>query len=132
LNSGLEALTVFLQTPPGIALWLAGNLVVLTCIIAESIMKYSVQGTRPRYLAATVFHTLLIPSIFCVSVSTLIDAAAKEWVGVALGVAFIVALIIAWHRCKDEDSWWKGKGTKLKKLTSTLSSRSPMAVGGSA
>jgi hypothetical protein len=133
LSSSIDALRTFLTSPPGIALWLGGNFVVLACIIAESVMKYSVSGTRLRYKAATAFHTLFVPSILCISVSTLIDAASGQWVGVALGVAFIVALIIAWHRCKDDDSWWKGKGTKLKKkVRSLFATRSTAVVGAGA
>ena len=113
MSSGLLALSGFVGTLPGLILLSLGQAMVVACLCVDMVRAVSVPRSHGRYIASTVFQTLVLPSILVTAVGVLIDAAMWSWLDVILGTFIIVMLVFRWHTCKDEDNWWKGKGKKL-------------------
>lgn len=113
MNSGLESLVLVTNSLPGLILLGLGQTLVVACVGFDLVRALSVPRSHRRYVAATVFRTLALPSIIITAMGVLIDAASNSWQNVGLGVFVLVTLIFRWHHDKDEDSWWSGKGKKL-------------------
>ncbi len=119
-NSGLEALVLFGHSTPGLLLVGVGQAMVVVCVAFDLVRALSVPRSHRRFVAATIFRTLAVPSIAVTAVGVLIDVASKSWLNVTLGTFLMVALIFRWHHDKDEDHWWKGKGKKLARWARRL------------
>ncbi|WP_200947936.1 hypothetical protein [Arthrobacter sp. Soil763] len=115
MNSGLQAVAVFGHSLPGLVLLSLGQSLVVACVCADLVRAVSVPRSRGRYLANTAFRTLALPSIGIMAVVVLVHAASGAWEQVAGGVFVLVSVIFRWHHCPDEDSWWTGKGTALRR-----------------
>lgn len=113
MNSGLYAVALFGHSLPGLLLLTLGQSVVVVCVCFDMVRAVSVPRSRRRYAANTVFRTLALPSILCMSLVVLVHAASGAWEQVAAGVFVLVAVIFRWHHDTDEDSWWTGKGKAL-------------------
>ena len=113
MNSGLYAVALFGHSLPGLLLLTLGQSVVVVCVCFDMVRAVSVPRSRRRYVANTVFRTLALPSILCMSLVVLVHAASGAWEQVAAGVFVLVAVIFRWHHDTDEDSWWTGKGKAL-------------------
>ncbi|MBT2512560.1 hypothetical protein [Arthrobacter sp. ISL-30] len=115
MNSGLAHLAGFGGSLPGLTLQALGQILVVVCLCFDMVRALSVPRSHRRYVAATAFRTLALPSILATAVNVLVDAASMVWSDVTFGVFVMVMLIFRWHHAKDEDNWWTGKGTKLLK-----------------
>jgi glycerol-3-phosphate acyltransferase PlsY len=115
MNSGLHAVAAFAGSFPGLLITALGQTMVVVCLVFDMVRAVSVSGSHRRYMAATVFRTLALPSIISTAIGVLEAAASWAWMDVAMGTFVMVALIFRWHHQKDEDNWWKGKGKKLAK-----------------
>jgi hypothetical protein len=115
MNSGLEYLAAFAGSLPGLIVLAICQLLVVACLCFDMVRALSVPRSHRRYVAATGFRTLALPSIAAAAMSVLTYAAASAWLDVILGVFVMVMIIFRWHHSKDEDNWWQGKGTKLLK-----------------
>jgi hypothetical protein len=113
MSSGLLALSGFAGTLPGLILLSLGQIMVVVCLCVDMVRELSVPRSHARFIASTVFQTLVLPSILVTAVGVLMDAAFWSWLDVILGTFVIVTLVFRWHYTKDEDNWWKGKGKKL-------------------
>ncbi len=113
MNSGLSSLALLAGSLPGLVLLSLGQTVVVVCVCFDMIRALSVPRSHRRYVATTVFTTLVWPSIVISGVSALIYAASGTWLNVAGGVFVMVMMIFRWRHGGDEDNWWKGKGKKL-------------------
>jgi uncharacterized membrane protein YccC len=118
MNSGLLGLVSLGTTLPGLILMSLGQAMVVACLCFDLVSMLSLPGSRQRYVANTVFHTLALPSIMVTAVGVLMDAAFWAWIDVAFGTFIMVALVFRLHTKKDEDNWWKGKGKKLARWLS--------------
>lgn len=109
------------EGPLGMAVIAATFLVAITCIVAQFGMMFAVRGTRRRYLAATIVRTLLLPAVVLTGLRAIIDFAAGDWFSAVLNTLVSVSFLRDWGRTKDEDNWWSGRGTKIRKaITSSL------------
>lgn len=113
MSSGLLALAGFGGTFSGLLLMSLGQAMVVACLCFDMVRLLSVPKSHGRYVANTVFQTLVLPSILATAVGVLIDAAFWSWLDMTLGTFVMVTLVYRWHVSKDEDNWWKGKGKKL-------------------
>lgn len=113
MNTGLYAVALFGHSLPGLLLLSLGQAIVVVCVCFDMVRTVSVPRSRRRYIANTVFRTLALPSIICMSLVVLVHAASGAWEQVAAGVFVLVAVIFRWHHDTDEDSWWTGKGKAL-------------------
>lgn len=113
MNSGLHAVAVFGSSLPGLLLLTLGQALVVVCVCFDLVRAVSVPRSRRRYVANTVFRTLALPSILCMALIVLVQAASGAWTQVAGGVFVLVSVIFRWHHDTDEDSWWTGKGKAL-------------------
>lgn len=102
--------------------------------IAAYILQYrAVRGSRNAYLGSTIMRTLCLPLFGAFVLSVAIDAATGNWIGMAIDVWISYGLHRGWNEMKDNDDWWTGKGTKLKKkLRSFFTASSPAAAGAGA
>jgi len=115
MNSGLNALALFGNSLPGLLLLTFGQTIVVVCVCTDMVRAVSVPRSQRRYLANTVFLTLVPPSILALSLAVLVYAASGAWAQTAGGVFVLVTVIFRWHTDPDEDSWWKGKGRQLRR-----------------
>lgn len=113
MNSGLQAVALFGNSLPGLLLLTLGQALVVVCVCFDMVRAVSVPRSRRRYVANTVFRTLALPSILCMALIVLVQAASGAWTQVAGGVFVLVSVIFRWHHDTDEDSWWTGKGKAL-------------------
>ncbi len=113
MNSGLQAVALFGNSLPGLLLLTLGQTLVVVCVCFDMVRALSVPRSRRRYVANTVFRTLALPSILCMALIVLVQAASGAWTQVAGGVFVLVSVIFRWHHDTDEDSWWTGKGKQL-------------------
>lgn len=120
MNSGLQAIVVFAGSFPGLVLMFLGQILIVACLCFDMVRAVSVPRSHRRYVAASVFRTLALPSILASALIVLIYAASFAWMDVTLGVFVMVMLIFRWHHSKDEDNWWKGKGKKLLRWAQSL------------
>lgn len=115
MNSGLHALVLFGSSLPGLLLLTLGQTIVVVCVCFDMVRAVSVPRSRRRYVANSVFRTLVPPAILALSLAVLVYAASGAWAQVAGGVFVLVTVIFRWHTDTDEDSWWKGKGKQLRR-----------------
>ncbi|MCB5273640.1 hypothetical protein BJG92_01164 [Arthrobacter sp. SO5] len=113
MSSGLQAVAGFAGSLPGSILISLGQTLVLTCVCFDMVRVVSLPRSHRRYVANTVFRTLVLPAILSMAANVLIDAARGAWLEVAAGVFILVVVIYRWRDTTDEDSWWTGRGKKL-------------------
>lgn len=115
----------------GIGLAITG--VYLGYIIAYFIYYRAVPGSRNSYLSSTVMRALCLPLFGGFVLSVAIDAFTGNWIGLFIDIWISHGLHRDWQRIKDNDDWWTGKGTKLKKkLRSFFTASAPAAAGAAA
>jgi hypothetical protein len=101
--------------------------------IALTVNTRAVSGSRQSYLSSTIMRTLCLPLFGAFVFSAAIDALAGNLVSVLFDVWISSNMHRDWQRIKDNDDWWTGKGTKLKKkLRSMFTSTSTVAAGAGA
>lgn len=124
----------FPDTPFGIAVTLTALAMAYACITASFVQSSAARGSRPRFLAVSVQRTLAIPAMMLIVPKGIGNAASGNWLTAFFDVILFVTFIIMWRRLRNEDDWWTGRGTRLKKrlnsLASGLSSRGRTATAG--
>lgn len=101
--------------------------------VALIVNTRAVAGSRQSYVSSTFMRTLCLPLFGAFVFSTAIDALAGNLVSVLFDVWISSNMHRDWQRIKDNDDWWTGKGTKLKKkLRSMFTSTSTVAAGAGA
>ncbi|MBT2534999.1 MULTISPECIES: hypothetical protein [unclassified Arthrobacter] len=109
----MESVAMFAGSMSGQVLLSLGQAMVVVCLCFDMVRALSVPRSHRRYVASTIFRTLAVPSVLVMGISVLVDAVFWSWMDVAMGVFVMVMIVFRLHHDKDEDNWWKGKGTKL-------------------
>lgn len=97
--------------------------VAMACIVAQFDVMFAVRGTRRRYRAATIVRTLLLPAVVLTGLRAIIDYSAGNWFSAVLNTLMSISFLKDWGK-EDEDNWWSGRGTKIKKTIASLLTRS--------
>ncbi len=113
MSSGLASAVQFAGSLPGSILLTLGQTVVVVCACSDMVRMMSVPRSHGRYVANTVFRTLVPLAILTTALRALLDAASGVWPNVTAGMFVLVVLTYRWRTDTDEDSWWKGKGKAL-------------------
>lgn len=90
--------------------------------------RRAVKGTVRSYRAGTILRTLCLPLFGWFVFRTAVDIFTADWM-LLIHAWLAYTLLRDWETYKDNDDWWKGKGTKLKKkLRSMLTASAPSAA----
>lgn len=106
----------------------------LTWWIVPVVMGNLYPGTYQRYVLASILRAVRYPSLsFCLAVALLWEMSSGARIGVAsLDLAAWIITDRRWVRLGfyDEDSWFTGRGKKIKRwLTSHLKIQVPSLTG---
>ena len=89
----------------------------LTIYMAASmlIINKSVRGSRIRYHAASLLRTATIPATVLITAEAAVSAAAGDWMNAILNLLLLVLMPVYFRIARDDDNWWTGRGTKIRK-----------------
>ena len=124
----------FSGTVPGLLLFGAAMACTYLVTMVDLIMALTVSGTRARFAAVSILKVLVLPAVVLLGTQLFINLVTTDWFNVIVDTFLISIFFMIRARIKDEDSWWTGMGTRLKKrlqsLASGLSSRAGTAPAG--
>ena len=101
---------------------------VLTFAMIGSLMlrSNSVRGTRRRYRASTVLRTAVIPVTTLATWEAAVGLAAGKWMDMFWGLVMLSVMPLYFWFANDEDDWWTGRWTKIRKgITAALGKMVP-------
>lgn len=79
-----------------------------------------VKRSRARYWASTALRTLIIPMTVLSTVKLIVSYAVEEWFSVASCALILFSMPFYFRNAdNDEDDWWTGRGTKIRKALKT-------------
>jgi len=100
--------------------------------VAMFIHRRAVTGTRRAYLASTTVRTLCLPLFAGFVFSMAMDVFTSQWIGALCDGYLSYAMLRDWNRFKNNDDWWTGRGTKLKKKLRSMVTASLVSSGAGA
>lgn len=108
------------EGPSGMVIIGTTFLVAMSCVLAQFGMMFAVRGTSRRYRAATLVRTLLLPAVVLTGLCAIISYAGGNWFSAALNTFMSISFLKDWGKMTDEDNWWSGRGTKIRKAIASF------------
>ncbi|GAA4033576.1 hypothetical protein GCM10023063_16640 [Arthrobacter methylotrophus] len=125
--------TRFGSSPLWVGISFAITMAMFTYLTAKIDWRMSVEGSHREYMASTIMKTLCLPLFGAFVFDVALDVFTQQWLGVLIDGYLAYTMHRDWQHIKDNDDWWKGRGTKLKKkLRSMFTSSSPATAGAGA
>ncbi|HEX9089715.1 MAG TPA: hypothetical protein VF867_19645 [Arthrobacter sp.] len=123
----------FGSSPLWSALSFAVSALFVPYAVAMFIHHRAVAGTRRSYLVSTLLRGLCLPLFAGFVFSLAMDIFTSHWFSALCDGYLSYAMLRDWNRLKNNDDWWTGRGTKLKrKLRSLVAGPSPVSAGAGA
>lgn len=94
--------------------------------------RMSVRGTRRSYMTASMLNALGPSLTAAYLFAAAVNIAAGMPVVSVLDALIAFFVLRYWLTIKDENNWWKGRGTKIRRRIRSLSAGTKTVLAGAA
>lgn len=129
----LTAIAALSHSPFGLILSATDDVLTWVALIASLIHNHAVRGSHRRHAAVTVVKTCLPVMFAADTFFIVIFFADGNWPLLGGRILSWLFEIWWWKDVDDEDSWWTGRGKKIRQwFRKTFTASSPAAAGAGA
>lgn len=111
----IEFWSAFESSPAWYLIRLLTSSVLIWYIYNSWRFRLAVKGTALSYRSGTILRTLCLPLCAAFLFEASVDLLTSSWFAAGLHACLGMMILRDWERYKDNEDWWTGKGTKLKK-----------------
>lgn len=108
---------------------------VLSYLVYFTLMvtyRMSVRGTRRSYMTASMLNALGLSLAAAYLFAAAINIAGAKLFTGTFNAVIAYFILRYWLTIKDEDNWWKGRGTKIRRWIRGLSAGTRTVPAGAA